>query len=82
MSYANNETVLVTFVLAGLAVADDKQQAQDEFNKGMAFKRKRDYDAAITCFDKAIRLAPDYVEAYGYGDEGYFGVKLDLPSQG
>ena len=35
-----------------------------EYNKGVHFADREDWDTAITCYTKAIRLKPDLVEAY------------------
>ena len=38
--------------------------AENEFNKGVDFAEKEDWDTAIACFSEAIRLKPDYAVAY------------------
>jgi len=42
--------------------------AEAYYNMGFAYSNKSDYDKAIECYKKAIKLNPDYVEAY-YGME-------------
>lgn len=38
--------------------------ARDEFNKGVDFQKKEDWDTAIACYTEAIRLKPDYANPY------------------
>ncbi len=40
------------------------QKARDAYTKGMALKAKPDYAGALEQFEKAIKLYPDYYEAY------------------
>ncbi len=40
------------------------QKARDAYTKGMALKAKPDYAGALEQFQKAIKLYPDYYEAY------------------
>jgi len=34
------------------------------YNKGLALYNLRKYDKAIKCFDKAIRINPEYADAW------------------
>ena len=38
--------------------------ARDEFNKGVDFQKKEDWDTAIACYTEAIRLKPDDPDFY------------------
>ena len=40
------------------------QTAIDYLNEGIAFGEMDDYDNAIACFDEAIRLDPNFADAY------------------
>ncbi len=43
-----------------------------EYNKGVHFADREDWDTAITCYTKAIRLKPDLVEAYENRGHAYY----------
>lgn len=70
------KAVFVTFAIVGLVVIGcgqqpandtqqtDKQKAEDERNKGWLFYVGGNLDAAIACFDEAIRLNPNDAAAY------------------
>ena len=40
------------------------EQATEAYQKGMSSLGKQDFDAAVAAFTEAIRLNPDYAEAY------------------
>jgi tetratricopeptide (TPR) repeat protein len=42
------------------------------YNRGAAFMAKGDYDQAIACFDKAIRIEPRFAEAYCNRGTAYY----------
>jgi tetratricopeptide (TPR) repeat protein len=51
------------------------------YNHGAAFMAKGDYDQAIACFDKAIRIEPRFAEAYcnrgtAYYEKGHFDAAI------
>ncbi len=46
--------------------------AQDYFNGGLAMLKKADYDKAIRYFNSALKVQPDYWQAYEYLGETYF----------
>src|SRR5438105_6399 len=55
--------------------------AMKAFNKGAAFRDKGDNDAAITAYTEAIRLNPNFAEAFygrglAYGDKGDLEEKI------
>lgn len=54
------------------------QKARDAFAKGMTLKAKPDYAGALEQFQKAIKLYPDYYEAYA--EAGAAEVNLNKPA--
>ena len=69
--------ILVSFVIAAALIAIyviinknnyDKANPDDALaynNMGIAYDNKGNYDEAIACYKKAIKLNPDFVMAYG-----------------
>jgi len=47
-----------------VAKPDPTSLAMIEYNKGVDFYDKEDWDTAIACCSEAIRLKPDYAVAY------------------
>ena len=54
---------------AAAATRDD--QAKTELEKGDDFYDREDYDAAIACYNQAIRLNPNDVSAYKHRGRAY-----------
>ena len=52
----------------------DTQGARAELKKGIAFRKNEDFKTAESCCTEAIRLKPDYVEAYL--ERGYVYLQL------
>ena len=55
------------FFLGGMAwwfLAPESRLATIEYNKGIDFFKREDWDVAIACYSEAIRLKPDYADAY------------------
>ena len=67
-------TAVLPFV-AVVGCRGDSGAAEKAFQKGLEALHKGDSDLAVVCFTEAIRLMPDYVEAYynrgiAYDDKG------------
>ena len=45
--------------------------AETHYNRGNAYRRKRNYDRAIAEYTKVIELKPDYIDAYYNRGEAY-----------
>ncbi|MEE3371478.1 MAG: tetratricopeptide repeat protein [Planctomycetota bacterium] len=57
--------LLVCLLLLGVVgCSSDPDKAIKEYNKGVSFADREDWSAAITHFNQAIRIDPDYAEAY------------------
>ena len=54
-----------------------KDQAGSEYNQGNRYAREQNWDAAIASYTEAIRVKPDYAEAYMQRGLAYF-IKGDL----
>jgi len=55
--------------------------AATEYNKGIDFSEREDWDAAIACYSEAIRLKPDFADAYNnrgnaYDDKGEYDLAI------
>ena len=47
-------------------------RAVSSYNRGAAFMTKGDYNQAIACFDKALRIEPSFAEAYCSRGTAYY----------
>ena len=57
--------LLVCLLLVGVVgCSSDADKAIEEYNKGVRFTNREDWATAITHFNEAIRLDPDFPEAY------------------
>jgi len=57
--------LLVCLLLVGVVgCGSDADKAIKEYNKGVSFAGREDWSAAITHFNEAIRIDPDYAKAY------------------
>ena len=64
--------IIATFaLLCALSAGAFGQTADDYFNQGNAYYNQGDYYRAITAFTSAIRLNPNYAEAYDYRGIAY-----------
>jgi serine/threonine protein kinase len=52
------------FVNELIAAANARKSAVFYYNRGMEWRKKKDYDKAVNDFDEAIRVDPKYVDAY------------------
>jgi tetratricopeptide (TPR) repeat protein len=61
---------LILLVLFAVGCSDDVglSQSEKEYNKGIDFYEKNDYQTATSCFSEAIRLDPK--DALAYGNRG------------
>src|SRR5207245_244869 len=48
----------------GVAINLDPRSSDAYFNRGNAFKAKKEYDRAVTDYSQAIRLDPSWADAY------------------
>ena len=61
---ATQTTALPARTIASRTSAKDNLAAVDAYKRGITFRYRRDYEMAILEFTEAIRLKPNYAEAY------------------
>ena len=44
--------------------AKDENKAYDQFARGLAYRRRGMYEQALVCFDKALKLTPENLDAW------------------
>lgn len=62
--YFNNNKVDNAIAFVDKLIEADSENKLANYAKGVALYNKKDYQAAIPYFDKAIEIDPDYVDAY------------------
>lgn len=70
----NKWLTLVALVISAVAIyiAFDIRRSISYYNRGTALMTKGDYDGAIQCFDKAIKVEPEFSEAYCHRGLSYY----------
>ena len=71
MNRLNAVIAVVALILASAAIgcSSESSEAELAYNDGIASFEGGQYTEAITNFDKAIQIDPDFVDAYN--DRGY-----------
>ena len=77
MTKLNCWTVVLVGILVFPILAAGADPTKEAYEKGVACYAKRDFDAALVAFSEAIRLNPEYAEAFSnrggvYGTKGNY----------
>ena len=75
MSIKKTISVVIIFFLMTSCAGFITRGAQDEFDKGLALFNRGLYREAITHFDKAIEIDPEFVQPYLYLGRSYLNLK-------
>lgn len=55
---------ILALVISGLELSAQAQTAGEWYQQGLALKKKWQYSQAEDCFEKAVKLKPDFIDAW------------------
>ena len=74
--YSNMKQILLIFAVVALAgCGSETPPAMTEFKKGVEYAEQGDYDTAIACYTKAIRINPNLTVAHFNRGMAYYKSK-------